>query len=113
MNRIYIAFFLSYLFSSPPWWGTASLEKGAILAQAVVGPFVPIAKELPRIGLSVPRAEAPLPQVPMILPEATSNEKIQVVLQGTPRTLTIHGALQRYMEDYLRNHGNPIAAVVL
>ncbi len=107
MNRIYIALFLTCIFSSQPWGGVP-LAKGTMLAQAIVAP-VPIAQKAP----SAPRADPPLPKIPMMLPEPDAAEKIRVVIQGSPRTLTIHGGLQRDMEEYLKNHGNPVAAVVL
>ena len=117
MNRSYLFLSLVCLLSTQP------LAEGTILAQALSNPPPILEGALEKILPSqkgpplLPQpssSTAVLPQIPLELPAPDINGKIQLFLQSRiPRTLTIHSALQRHLEDYLKNHGNPVAAVVL
>lgn len=58
---------------------------------------------------------APLYELPAVLPEiAPDSEKIELILgDGSKKNLTIDPWIQTELQRFIRNRGNPIAAVVL
>jgi len=49
----------------------------------------------------------------MELPAKDATGVISLPIDGVPHALTLQPQLQQHMEDYIKNHGNPVAAVVL
>jgi peptidoglycan glycosyltransferase len=112
MNRTHLFLFLSCMLSSQPW-GTTLHTRGTTLAESLADPAKAVETNPEKIKAPYVAPSFPLPQIPLELPEPTSNGRIQLSIQGVPRALTIQGSLQRHLEEYIKKHGNPVAAVVL
>ena len=103
MHRIHLLLFLICMLASQPW-GVSTNMRGTTLADSIAKVEIP--KSIHSDTLS-------LPKIPMELPDPKPDGKIQISVSGVPRALTIHGRLQLHLEEYIKNRGNPVSAVVV